>query len=111
MLQPGHIYIAPGTKHLTLKNRQACWRCWLNDDERVSGHKPSVDVLFSSIAKYESSDVLGVILTGMGKDGANGLHQLNWQVLAPSPKMNKQVLYGACRVRRSNAVVLIKCFR
>lgn len=76
MLQPGHIYIAPGTKHLTLKKRQACWRCWLNDDERVSGHKPSVDVLFSSIAKYEASDVLGVILTGMGKDGANGLHQL-----------------------------------
>ena len=70
---PGHAYIAPGGKHLRVLNRKGDYVCFLDDGAAVSGHRPSVDVLFESVAKAARSEALGVILTGMGKDGANGL--------------------------------------
>ncbi|MEH6476807.1 MAG: chemotaxis response regulator protein-glutamate methylesterase [Sneathiella sp.] len=70
---PGHVYIAPGGRHLELARSGANYTCHLHDGENVSGHKPSVNVLFESGAKVAGSNAIGVILTGMGRDGAEGL--------------------------------------
>jgi two-component system chemotaxis response regulator CheB len=74
-VQSGHIYLAPGGAHLELIN-QGKLRCRLTESERVSGHRPSVDVLFSSVARAVGSRALGIILTGMGRDGAQGLLEM-----------------------------------
>jgi two-component system chemotaxis response regulator CheB len=73
---PGHVYIAPGNWHLEVVRTGANYTCRLNDDPAVSGHRPSVDVLFRSVAASAGSNAIGVILTGMGKDGAEGLKQM-----------------------------------
>ncbi len=70
---PGHAYLAPGDKHLTVVRSGADYRIQLTDGPRVSGHKPSVDVMFESVAEAVASNALAVILTGMGKDGALGI--------------------------------------
>jgi two-component system, chemotaxis family, protein-glutamate methylesterase/glutaminase len=70
---PGHAYIAPGDKHLLLARSGANYVTALSDAAPVSRHKPSVDVLFESAATYGGKNVVGVILTGMGKDGAAGM--------------------------------------
>ena len=71
-LSPGHIYLAPGGEsHLEVVGTTAL-SCRLRQDGPVSGHRPSVDVLFHSIARLNRPS-LGVILTGMGRDGAQGL--------------------------------------
>lgn len=71
----GHVYIAPGDRHLTVKRDGARYYCKLSSEEAepVSGHKPSVDVLLHSVAEQIGHNAIGVILTGMGKDGAEGL--------------------------------------
>jgi two-component system, chemotaxis family, protein-glutamate methylesterase/glutaminase len=73
---PGHVYIAPGGLHLKLVRNGANYVCSLNEDASVSGHRPSVDVLFSSVARSAGANAVGVILTGMGKDGAAGLLEM-----------------------------------
>lgn len=74
-LQAGKVYIAPGSgTHLEVQ-RATGLRCKLKEGPEVSGHRPSIDCLFSSIAKYKIP-TCGVLLTGMGKDGASGLLQL-----------------------------------
>jgi two-component system chemotaxis response regulator CheB len=75
-IKPGHVYIAPGSHHLELGRDNNQFICSLNDGPRVSGHKPSVDVLFRSAARLTGSRTIGVILTGMGKDGAEGMLEL-----------------------------------
>ena len=70
---PGHAYVAPGSHHLEISRSQQGFVCRLNEGALVSGHRPSVDTLFQSIAKYVGSKALGIILTGMGRDGADGL--------------------------------------
>ncbi len=72
-LATGHAYIAPGDKHLKIVRKGNELVCRLDDGPRVSGHKPSVDVLFHSVAEAAGPHAVGVILTGMGKDGAVGL--------------------------------------
>ncbi|TPV59068.1 chemotaxis response regulator protein-glutamate methylesterase [Aestuariibacter sp. GS-14] len=72
-LLPGHAYLAPGDRHLSVIKYGADFRTQLTDGERVSGHKPSVDVLFQSLADNVGNNAFGVILTGMGKDGADGM--------------------------------------
>jgi two-component system chemotaxis response regulator CheB len=73
---PGHAYIAPGDKHLLLARSGANYVTALSDAPPVSRHKPSVDVLFDSAATFAGKNVIGVILTGMGKDGAAGMAQM-----------------------------------
>jgi two-component system chemotaxis response regulator CheB len=73
---PGHAYIAPGEIHLQLVKSGDGYRCRLRGAERVNGHCPSVDILFQSVAKHAGADAVGVILTGMGGDGAMGLLQM-----------------------------------
>ena len=70
---PGHVYIAPGERHLRLTRSGAQYLCKIDDDDPVCGHRPSVDVLFHSVATEAGRNAIGVILTGMGADGAKGL--------------------------------------
>lgn len=77
LINPGCVYIAPGSHHLTVEkygpNRM---RCRLDLNEPVNRHRPSVDVLFDSVAHELRASSIGAILTGMGKDGALGLKQM-----------------------------------
>ena len=68
----GQIYLAPGDCHLEMK-AGSLPRCRLSDGPKVSGHRPSVDVMFMSVARAVHGRAVGVILTGMGRDGADGL--------------------------------------
>lgn len=70
---PGHAYLAPGDRHLRLSRNGANYECRVGGQDRVTGHCPSVDVLFQSVATAAGANAIGVILTGMGKDGAEGL--------------------------------------
>ena len=75
-LLPGNVYVAPGSvAHLEVGNPGAP-RCRIRSGELVNGHRPSVDVLFSSAAKTFGKNAVGVILTGMGRDGATGLLEM-----------------------------------
>jgi two-component system chemotaxis response regulator CheB len=76
MLSTGVALLAPGDQHLLLRRSGAGYRVELRDGPKVSGHKPSVDVLFRTVAESAGSDAVGVILTGMGSDGAQGLLQM-----------------------------------
>ncbi|PHS68104.1 MAG: chemotaxis response regulator protein-glutamate methylesterase [Methylophaga sp.] len=73
---PGHAYIAPGDKHLLVERSGARFLCRLNDGPAVSRHKPSVDVLFRSVAQNVGSNAIGLMLTGMGDDGAQGMLEM-----------------------------------
>jgi two-component system chemotaxis response regulator CheB len=73
---PGHVYIAPGDRHLMLLRDGARYICSLDDGTPVNRHKPSVDVLFRSVAQQAAGNAIGVILTGMGQDGALGLKEM-----------------------------------
>jgi len=70
---PGHAYIAPGHAHLLLARSGANYIAHLSDNPPVNRHRPSVDVLFRSAAQHAGKNAVGVILTGMGRDGAAGL--------------------------------------
>ena len=70
---PGHAYLAPGHSHLLLKKNGTNYVTELSQAEPVNRFRPSVDMLFHSAAKYAGSNAIGVILTGMGKDGAAGM--------------------------------------
>lgn len=70
---PGHAYIAPGHSHLLLKKSGAYYYTELSKADPVNRHRPSVDVLFDSAARIAGPNALGVIMTGMGKDGAQGM--------------------------------------
>lgn len=70
---PGHVYIAPGEQHLKLVRSGANYVVRLDDGAPVNRHRPSVDVLFHSAAQQAGANAIGVLLTGMGKDGADGL--------------------------------------
>ncbi|GAO35159.1 chemotaxis protein [Sulfuricella sp. T08] len=73
---PGHAYIAPGHSHLLVKRSGANYVCELSDGPPVNRHRPSVDVLFRSAANHVGKNAIGVILTGMGKDGAKGMLEM-----------------------------------
>jgi len=73
---PGHAYIAPGSHHLLVQRDGARYVCRLHDGLAVNRHRPSVDVLFRSVAQNVGANAVGVILTGMGMDGALGLKEL-----------------------------------
>lgn len=73
---PGHAYIAPGTAHLKLARSGANYVARLDDGAPVNRHRPSVDVLFNSAAQCAGRNAIGVLLTGMGKDGARGLLEM-----------------------------------
>ena len=73
---PGHAYIAPGHSHLLLKRSGANYMTELSQGPPVNRHRPSVDVLFRSAANVAGANAMGIILTGMGKDGAQGMLEM-----------------------------------
>jgi two-component system chemotaxis response regulator CheB len=75
-LLSGHAYVAPGDRHLTVARDGSFLVCRLLDDEPVNQHRPSVDLLFRSVARVAGADGIGVLLTGMGDDGAAGLAEM-----------------------------------
>ena len=81
---PGHAYIAPGGLHLSVERSGANYICRVRDGEPVNRHKPSVEVLFKSAARVVGPNAYGVMLTGMGADGATAMRELkdagSWNV-------------------------------
>lgn len=75
-IRPGCGYVAPGDLHLTIDRRNSKLYCRVARGEQVNGHRPSVDVLFNSIANNVRGGAIGVLLTGMGDDGAAGLTKM-----------------------------------
>jgi two-component system, chemotaxis family, protein-glutamate methylesterase/glutaminase len=67
---PGHALVTPGSYHMTLVRSGARYTVRINQDPPVNRHRPSVDVMFASVAQYAGANAVGVILTGMGGDGA-----------------------------------------
>lgn len=70
---PGHVYIAPGDLHMEIKLKGGHYYCRVFDGERVNLHKPSVEVLFNSITEQCAKQTIGIMLTGMGADGAKAM--------------------------------------
>jgi two-component system chemotaxis response regulator CheB len=75
-VMPGRALIAPGGKHMLLKRSGAQYLVEVRDGPPVNRHRPSVDVLFRSAAKCAGANALGIIMTGMGDDGARGLKEM-----------------------------------
>jgi two-component system chemotaxis response regulator CheB len=75
-VKPGTVFIAPGGRHMRIRKAKCGYAVSVAEDAKVSGHRPSVDVLFESVAEAAGSHAIGVILTGMGADGAAGLKQI-----------------------------------
>ncbi|MFF5076556.1 chemotaxis response regulator protein-glutamate methylesterase [Actinoplanes sp. NPDC000266] len=73
---PGHVLVAPGGRHLEVLRMDTRFRVRVFDGPPVNRHRPSVDVLFRSVAKAAGPEALGVIMTGMGDDGARGLLEM-----------------------------------
>jgi two-component system chemotaxis response regulator CheB len=74
---PGRALIAPGGRHMMLKRNGAQYVVDVADGPLVNRHKPSVDVLFRSVAKFAGGNALGIIMTGMGDDGARGMKEMH----------------------------------
>jgi two-component system chemotaxis response regulator CheB len=75
-LMPGHVYIAPGNYHIYVEHRPLGNLVRLSQEPQRNGHRPSADVLFESVAKIYQNNALGIIMTGMGRDGAAGLAEM-----------------------------------
>ncbi|MFN9774456.1 MAG: chemotaxis response regulator protein-glutamate methylesterase, partial [Burkholderiales bacterium] len=73
---PGHVYVAPGGRHLALGRSGANYVIELGDGPPVNRHRPSVEVLFKSVARHAGRNAIGIMLTGMGRDGADAMKEL-----------------------------------
>lgn len=99
IVKKGQVLLAPGDKHMRLVKVNGVYQVECRMGPRVSGHCPSVDVLFSSVAKIAGKNALGVIMTGMGSDGAKGLkemHDRGAQTIGQDEKTS--VVYGMPKV-------------
>lgn len=76
LVLPGHAYLPPGDHHLRVVRDGARWRCRIDAGPPVNRHRPAVDVLFRSVARSAGANAIGVVLTGMGDDGARGLLEM-----------------------------------
>lgn len=79
VLQPGRVLICPGSRHMKVKKLPLGDVVVLSDDPRVNGHRPSADVLLRSVAEVFKTNAVGVLMTGMGDDGAEGLGEVKKQ--------------------------------
>lgn len=107
VIKAGHAYIAPGDKHLVIQKRSGCYYTMLSDDDPVNLHKPSVDVLFESMAENVKHLGMGIILTGMGKDGAKGLLKMKSAgAKTYSQDQDSCVVYGMPREAKKIGAVI-----
>ena len=106
-LENGHAYVAKGDYHLRVERSSGQLKCRLTQDELTSGHRPSVDVLFESVAKTVGAMAVGAILTGMGRDGARGLklmREAGCYTVGQSP--SSALVYGMPRVAFEEGAVV-----
>ncbi|MCM8813031.1 MAG: chemotaxis response regulator protein-glutamate methylesterase [Candidatus Omnitrophica bacterium] len=109
LLETGICYLAPGGVQMRLHKAGARLMLRIAGQEKVSGHCPSCDVLFESVAQYFSETVLGVILTGMGEDGAAGLRRLHEQgAYVIGQNEESCVVYGMPKAARDAGAVDIE---
>jgi two-component system chemotaxis response regulator CheB len=95
IVRPGLVLIAPGNKHMVLRRSGARYYVEVKDGPMVYYQRPSVEVLFDSVAKYAQANAVGVILTGMGRDGATGLkHMKDAGARTIAQDENTCVVYG-----------------
>jgi two-component system chemotaxis response regulator CheB len=107
VIEPGHVYIAPGAYHLQLGRHNSKRVCLLSEAAPVSGHRPSVDVLFHSFAQVAGKAAVGVILTGMGKDGADGLLAMrNAGAVTLGQDEDSSLVYGMPRAAFERGAVM-----
>ena len=105
-LEPNWAYVAPGDKQMKVKNFGGNMQLDVNHGPKVNGHCPSVDVLFDSVADQIGNNALGVILTGMGADGANGLLKMRQQGAATIGQDEAScVVYGMPRAAYEKGAV------
>ncbi len=105
-LEPNWAYVAPGDKQMKVKNFGGNMQLDVNHGPKVNGHCPSVDVLFDSVADQIGNSALGVILTGMGADGANGLLKMRQQGAATIGQDEAScVVYGMPRAAYEKGAV------
>jgi two-component system, chemotaxis family, protein-glutamate methylesterase/glutaminase len=106
-IEPGHAYIAPGSHHLEIARQGSRNVCRLSEGATVSGHRPSVDVLFRSAARVVGKSAVGAILTGMGKDGAEGLLELRRAgAITLGQDEGTSLIYGMPRVAFERGAVM-----
>jgi two-component system chemotaxis response regulator CheB len=99
IISNGKILIAPGEKQMKVLSNGGNYKVEINDDSKVSGHKPSVDYLFNSVAISAKENAIGIILTGMGSDGAKGLLKMkNSGSLTIGQDEKSSVIYGMPKI-------------
>ncbi|MCT4632984.1 MAG: chemotaxis response regulator protein-glutamate methylesterase [Firmicutes bacterium] len=99
ILEKGTIYIAPGDYHMRVNKKGSKLKLECFRGDKVNGHCPSVEVLFDSVSKIFSDDIIGVILTGMGRDGAKGLLNIKSKGgYTIGQDSNSSVVYGMPKV-------------
>jgi two-component system chemotaxis response regulator CheB len=108
-IKDNNVYIAPGSHHMEIKAKGSRYCCKLKNSARVSGHRPSVDVLFSSCADILRNKAIGVILTGMGTDGAQGLLEMRRNGACTIGQNEAScVVYGMPKAARMADAVMIE---
>lgn len=106
-LQNGHAYVAKGDFHLRVERTSGVMKCRVTQDELESGHRPSVDVLFESVARSVGSMAVGAILTGMGRDGARGLKMMrDAGCYTVGQSQSSALVYGMPRVAFEEGAVV-----
>lgn len=105
-IKDGCIYIAPGGKHMIAEKVEDNFFIRLLDTEKVSGHKPSADVLFWSISKSYKNRAIGIIMTGMGSDGAEGILDMkNMGAVTIAQDEKSSVVFGMPKVAIAKGAV------
>ena len=106
MVESGKALLAPGDAHMILKNNGSSYQAKLDTGELVNRHRPAVDVLFRSVASIAGSAAVGVILTGMGNDGAKGMTEMHNQgALTLAQDQESCVVYGMPKVAVESGAV------
>lgn len=106
LLKPGRVLIAPGDRHVTVERKSLGGVVHLENSDLVSGHKPSADVLFESVAKNYGKNSLAVIMTGMGKDGAKKIGEV-YRAGGYTLGQNQEssIVYGMPKVAHENGYI------
>ena len=106
MVESGKALLAPGDAHMILKTNGSSYQAQLDTGELVNRHRPAVDVLFRSVASIAGSAAVGVILTGMGNDGAKGMTEMHDQgALTLAQDQEACVVYGMPKVAVESGAV------
>lgn len=108
-IMPGRVLIAPGSLQMRVVSARGGYKVQCTKGEKVNGHCPSVDVLFSSIAENVSIRKVGIILTGMGRDGADGLLKMRQKgAFTIGQDKNSSIVYGMPMVANNIGAVCIQ---